>query len=83
MNRFYSVLVLDYYGNAFNEWWKINGGGFEGALEEAFKKLECDDMVKEMFFWNEAEDRPFAYVYRCGWTRCKDIPEYYVEVEED
>lgn len=77
-NRFYSVLILDYYGNAFGEWWKISGGGFEGALEAAFKKIECDCNVKEIFFWNEADDRPFAHVDREeGWERFNDVTEYF------
>ena len=75
-HRFYSVLILDYYGNAFDEWWEVSGG-FEGALETAFNKIECDYYVKEIFFWNEDEDKPFAHVSRCGWSRYKDIPEYY------
>ena len=75
-HRFYSVLILDYYGNAFDEWWEVSGG-FEGALEAAFKKIECDCDVKEIFFWNEADDRPFAHVDRKGWEEFKDVTEYF------
>ena len=76
-DRFYSVLILDYSGNAFDEWWKISGD-FKGALEEAFKRIECDYKVKEIFFWNESDDRPFAYVDREeGWEKFNDVIEYF------
>lgn len=77
MSRFYSVLVLDYYGNAFDEQWKINGG-FEEVLDEAFKRIECNYKVKEIFFWNEADDRPFAHIDREeGWEKFNDVTEYF------
>ena len=77
-DRFYSVLILDYSGDAFDEWWKISGGGFEGALEAAFKKIECDYMVKEIFFWNENVDRPFAHIDREeGLEEFNDVTEYF------
>ena len=76
-NRFYSVFILNYYGNDLDEWWEVSGG-FEGALEAAFKKIEWDCNVKEIFFWNEDDDRPFARVDREeGWEKYKGVTEYY------
>lgn len=34
--------------------------------------------VKEIFFWNKDEDRPFAHADREeGWEKFKDVAEYF------
>lgn len=76
MKRIYMVW-LNYHNKdeVYEEW--ATKGDFETILKAAHKVLETQEDLKDIVFWNDDVDKPFAQVNRCGWTRYKGIPEYY------
>ena len=76
MKRIYMVWLNYYDKDEVYEEWAIKGD-FETALKAAHELLEAQEELKDIDFWNDDEDKPFAQINRCGWTRYKNIPEYY------
>lgn len=76
MKRIYMVWLNYHNKDEVYEEWAIKGD-FETALKAAHDVLEAQEDLKDIDFWNDDMEKPFALVNRCGWARYKGIPEYY------